>query len=45
MPQDKELEIQLQFLEEAQEHLNTIEENILGISAHAGIEQSKVGRR
>lgn len=42
MPQDKELEIQLQFLEEAQEHLNTIEENILGISAHAGIERQRM---
>lgn len=38
MSQDKELEIQLQFLEEAQDHLNTIESKILGISA-AGIER------
>ena len=37
MPQDKELEIQLQFLEEAEDHLNTIESKLLGISAFAGI--------
>lgn len=42
MPQDKELEIQLQFLEEAQDHLNTIEENLLGISAHSGIERQRM---
>lgn len=41
MPQDKELEIQLQFLEEAQDHLNTIEENILGIST-AGISRQRM---
>ena len=41
MSQDKELEIQLQFLEEAQDHLNTIEENILGIST-AGISRQRM---
>jgi len=39
MPQDKEREIQLQFLEEAQDHLNTIESKLLGISANAGIDR------
>ena len=35
MPQDKELEIRLQFLEEAQEYLNTIESAMLELaSAH-----------
>jgi chemosensory pili system protein ChpA (sensor histidine kinase/response regulator) len=38
MPQDKELEIQLQFLEEVQDHLNLIESNILGISSNKGID-------
>ncbi|HEY9665912.1 MAG TPA: Hpt domain-containing protein, partial [Coleofasciculaceae cyanobacterium] len=32
MSQDKELEIQLQFLEEAQEYLDTIESVLLGLS-------------
>lgn len=32
MPQDKELEIRLQFLEEATEHLNTIESAILELA-------------
>ncbi len=38
MPQDKESEILLQFLEEAEDHLNTIEAKLLGISAHTGID-------
>ncbi len=33
MPHDKELEIQLQFLEEAQEYLNTIESVLLGLAS------------
>jgi len=33
MSQDKEREIQLQFLEEAQDYLNTIDSRLLGISA------------
>lgn len=37
MSQDKELEIQLQFLEEAQDHLNTLESNLLEISTNAEI--------
>ena len=32
MSQDKEREIQLQFLEEAQEYLDTIESVLLGLS-------------
>ena len=31
MPQDSEQEVRLQFLEEAQEHLNTIETGIMGL--------------
>lgn len=38
MPQDREHEIQLQFLEEAQDHLQVIESKLLRISTTAGIE-------
>jgi two-component system, chemotaxis family, sensor histidine kinase and response regulator PixL len=41
MSQDKELEIQLQFLDEAQEYLDTIEASLLGI-ASSGIDGQKV---
>ena len=41
MAQDKELEIQLQFLDEAQEYLNTIEAAILGL-ANSGVDSQKI---
>ncbi len=41
MAQDKELEIQLQFLDEAQEYLNTIEAPILGL-ANSGVDSQKI---
>lgn len=41
MSHDKELEIQLQFLDEAQEYLGTLEAAILGL-AQSGIDSSKV---
>lgn len=41
MSQDKEFEIQLQFLDEAQEYLNTLEDNLLGIASH-GIDTQKI---
>ncbi len=34
MPQDKEREIQLQFLEEAQEYLDTIESTLVGLASN-----------
>jgi chemotaxis family two-component system sensor histidine kinase/response regulator PixL len=40
MSQDKELEIQLQFLDEAQEYLDTIEASLLGL-ASSGIDSQK----
>lgn len=40
MSQNKELEIQLQFLDEAQEYLATLETSLLGLSA--GVEGGKV---
>lgn len=41
MLQDKELEIQLQFLDEAQEYLTTIEAALIGL-ADAGIDNQKI---
>ncbi|WP_416669971.1 hybrid sensor histidine kinase/response regulator [Egbenema bharatensis] len=41
MSQDKELEIQLQFLDEAQEYLDTIEASLLGIASN-GIDGQKI---
>jgi chemotaxis family two-component system sensor histidine kinase/response regulator PixL len=41
MSQDKEFEIQLQFLDEAQEYLNTLEDNLLGLANH-GIDTQKI---
>ncbi|PSB19795.1 hybrid sensor histidine kinase/response regulator [filamentous cyanobacterium CCP2] len=41
MSQDKELEIQLQFLDEAQEYLDTIEASLLGI-ASSGVDSQKI---
>ncbi|HEY9844660.1 MAG TPA: Hpt domain-containing protein, partial [Candidatus Caenarcaniphilales bacterium] len=35
MPQDKEFEVKLQFLEEAQEYLDTIESVMLGLATHS----------
>ena len=42
MPQDKEHEIRLQFLEEAQEYLSAIESSIIGLSAAAAIDQQQL---
>ncbi|MEP0912273.1 response regulator [Leptolyngbya sp. GB1-A1] len=41
MSQDKELAIQLQFLDEAREYLNTLDEALLGL-AHYGVHVEKV---
>ncbi|WAL60463.1 hybrid sensor histidine kinase/response regulator [Thermocoleostomius sinensis] len=41
MSQDKELEIQLQFLDEAQEYLDTVEAALLGL-ANSGVDSQKI---
>ncbi len=41
MSQDKELEIQMQFLDEASDYLNVLDEALLGIT-HSGIEADKM---
>lgn len=41
MSQDKELEIQLQFLDEAQEYLDTVEAALLGL-ANSGVDGQKI---
>jgi len=41
MSQDKELEIQLQFLDEAQEYLDTVEAALLGL-ANTGVDGQKI---
>lgn len=42
MSKDKELEIQMQFLEEATDYLNTLEEVLLEINATNRIELDKI---
>jgi chemosensory pili system protein ChpA (sensor histidine kinase/response regulator) len=42
MTQDKEREIQLQFLEEAQDHLDALESKLIGISARADLVRQEV---
>lgn len=42
MTQDKEREIQLQFLEEAQDHLDAIESKLIGVSSRAELTRQEV---
>lgn len=42
MSQDKEREIQLQFLEEAQDHLDAIESKLIGVSSRAELTRQEV---
>ena len=42
MTQDKEREIQLQFLEEAQDHLDAIESKLIGISGRVELSRQEV---
>ncbi|RUT07436.1 hypothetical protein DSM107010_50460 [Chroococcidiopsis cubana SAG 39.79] len=42
MTQDKEREIQLQFLEEAQDHLDAIESKLIGVSSRVELTRQEV---